>query len=133
MPDLMEVDSDSLEEDRSLNDQTLESGMIMYHDLGIGDVISPEEYLWRIRRSQICISNGERKDDLETSNQEMQILNNDFKIQGYLYYDHVKTDGNFNELYKQKQEFEGYLNQWMGDRNQMDDILLIGFEYLASK
>ena len=81
MPDLMEVDSDSLEEDRSLNDQTLESGMIMYHDLGIGDVISPEEYLWRIRRSQICISNGERKDDLETSNQEMPILNNDFKNQ----------------------------------------------------
>ena len=43
MSDLMEVESDALEEDRELNDQTLESKMIMYHELGLEDVISPEK------------------------------------------------------------------------------------------
>ena len=46
MSDLMEVERDALEEDRELNDQTLESKMIMYHELGLEDVISPEKYLF---------------------------------------------------------------------------------------
>ena len=78
MPDLMEVESDALEEDRDLNDQTLESKMIMYHELGLEDVISPEQYLFEIKRSQICKSNGKIKNDLYTSNQGRPTKNNEF-------------------------------------------------------
>ena len=78
MPDLMEVESDALEEDRDLNDQTLESKMIMYQELGLEDVISPEKYLFEIKRSQICKSNGKIKNDLCTSNQGRHTKNNEF-------------------------------------------------------
>ena len=78
MPDLMEVESDALEEDRDLNDQTLESKMIMYQELGLEDVISPEKYLFEIKRSQICKSNGKIKNDLYTSNQGRPTKNNEF-------------------------------------------------------
>ena len=81
MPDLMEVESDALEEDRDLNDQTLESKMIMYHELGLEDVISPEKYLFEIKRSHICKSNRKIKDDLETSNQGRPTINKEFKDQ----------------------------------------------------
>ena len=81
MPDLMEVESDALEEDRDLNDQTLESKMIMYQELGLEDVISPEKYLFEIKRSHICKSNRKIKDDLETSNQGRPTINKEFKDQ----------------------------------------------------
>ena len=78
MPDLMEVESDALEEDRELNDQTLESKMIMYHELGLEDVISPEKYLFEIKRSHICKSNRKIKEDSETSNQGSPTINKEF-------------------------------------------------------
>ena len=81
MPDLMEVESDALEEDRDLNDQTLESKMIMYQELGLEDIISPEKYLFEIKRSHICKSNRKIKDDLETSNQGRPTINKEFKDQ----------------------------------------------------
>ena len=81
MPDLMEVESDALEEDRDLNDQTLESKMIMYQELGLEDVISPEKYLFELKRSHICKSNRKIKDDLETSNQGRPTINKEFKDQ----------------------------------------------------
>ena len=81
MPDLMEVESDALEEDRDLNDQTLESKMIMYQELGLEDVISPEKYLFEIKSSHICKSNRKIKDNLETSNQGRPTINKEFKDQ----------------------------------------------------
>ena len=81
MPDLMEAESDALEEDRDLNDQTLESKMIMYHELGLEDAISPEKYLFEIKRSHICKSNRKIKDNLETSNQGGPTINKEFKDQ----------------------------------------------------
>ena len=81
MSDLMEVERDALKEDRELNDQTLESKMIMYHELGLEDVISPEKYLFEIKRSHICKINRKIKDDLETSNQGRPTINKEFKDQ----------------------------------------------------
>ena len=81
MIDLMEVKSDAVEEYSCLNDNTMESKMLMYHELGLEDVISPEKYLFEIKRSQICKNNRKIKDDLETSNQGTPIINKEFKDQ----------------------------------------------------
>ena len=81
MQNLMEVELDALKEDRELNDQTLESKMIMYQELGLENVISPEKYLFEIKRSQICKNNRQIKDDLETSNHGTPIINKEFKDQ----------------------------------------------------
>ena len=81
MIDLMEVKSDAVEEYSGLNDNTLESKMLMYHELGLEDVISPEKYLFEIKKSQICKSNRKIKNELETSNQGRPIINNEFKDQ----------------------------------------------------
>ena len=78
MQDLMEIDSDALVGDKDLIEQTLESKMIMYQELGLENVISPEKYLFEIKRSQICKSNRNIKDDLKTSNQERPTRNNEF-------------------------------------------------------
>ena len=78
MIDLMEVKTDAVEEYRGLNDNTLESKMLMYHELGLEDVISPEQYLFEIKRSQICKINGKIKNDLCTSNQGRHTKNNEF-------------------------------------------------------
>ena len=78
MQDLMEIDSDALVGDKDLIEQTLESKMIMYQELGLENVISPEKYLFEIKRSQICKSNRNIKDDLKTSNQERPTKNNEF-------------------------------------------------------
>ena len=81
MIDLMEVKSDAVEEYSGLNDNTLESKMLMYHELGLEDVISPEKYLFEIKKSQICKSNRKINNELETSNQGRPIINNEFKDQ----------------------------------------------------
>ena len=81
MIDLMEVKSDAVEEYSCLNDNTMESKMLMYHELGLEDVISPEKYLFEIKKSQICKSNRKIKNELETSNQGRPIINNEFKDQ----------------------------------------------------
>ena len=81
MQDLMEIDSDVLVGDKDLIEQTLESKMIMYQELEIEDVISPEKYLFEIKRSHICKSNRKIKDDLETSNQGRPTINKEFKDQ----------------------------------------------------
>ena len=81
MIDLMEVKSDAVEEYSGLNDNTMESKMLMYHELGLEDVISPEKYLFEIKKSQICKSNRKIKNELETSNQGRPIINNEFKDQ----------------------------------------------------
>ena len=81
MIDLMEVKSDAVEEYSGLNDNTLESKMLMYHELGLENVISPEKYLFEIKKSQICKSNRKINNELETSNQGRPIINNEFKDQ----------------------------------------------------
>ena len=81
MIDLMEVKSDAVEEYSCLNDNTMESKMLMYHELGLEDVISPEKYLFEIKRTHICKSNRKIKDDLETSNQGRPTINKEFKDQ----------------------------------------------------
>ena len=81
MIDLMEVKSDAVEEYSGLNDNTMESKMLMYHELGLEDVISPEKYLFEIKKSQICKSNRKINNELETSNQGRPIINNEFKDQ----------------------------------------------------
>ena len=81
MIDLMEVKSDAVEEYSGLNDNTLESKMLMYHELGLEDVISPEKYLFEIKKSQICKSNRKINNELKTSNQGRPIINNEFKDQ----------------------------------------------------
>ena len=78
MQDLMEIDSDALVGDKDLIEQTLESKMIMYQELGLENVISPEKYLFEIIRSHICKSNGKIKNDLCTSNQGRHTNNNEF-------------------------------------------------------
>ena len=81
MIDLMEVKSDAVEEYSGLNDNTLESKMLMYHELGLENVISPEKYLFEIKKSQICKSNRKINNELETSNQGRPIINTEFKDQ----------------------------------------------------
>jgi len=78
MQNLMEVERDALKEDRVLNDKTLETKMKIYHKLRLNDVISSEQYLFEIKRSQICKSNGKIKNDLCTSNQGRPTKNNEF-------------------------------------------------------